>query len=148
MTSKIKKFVSASFAVLLVVAFSANVSFAQGQVQQGQSQGETVVDKVNDNEDTSDFADLLEQSGFAQVLVKQGPFTVLAPSNDALAEGDVDVESAKENQNQAKQVVQNHLYQGEISADEVESTMGVGVQDADESAANGVVYTVDQVVTR
>jgi uncharacterized surface protein with fasciclin (FAS1) repeats len=149
MTSKIKKLVSASVAVLMVLAFSANFAVAQGAGQgQGQVQGETVVDKVSDNSDTSDFADLLEQSGFAQVLAQQGPYTVLAPTNDALAKGEVDIEAAKENRDQAQQVVQNHLYQGEISSDEVESSMGVKVHDADESPANGVVYTVSEVVTR
>ncbi len=149
MTSKIKKLVSASVAVLMVLAFSANFAVAQGAGQgQGQVQGETVVDKVSDNSDTSDFADLLEQSGFAQVLAQQGPYTVLAPTNDALAKGEVDIEAAKENRDQAQQVVQNHLYQGEISSDEVESSMGVKVQNADESPANGVVYTVSEVVTR
>ncbi|MEL7833651.1 fasciclin domain-containing protein [Fodinibius sp. Rm-B-1B1-1] len=147
MTSKMKKLISASFAVLLVFALSANFAVGQGGGQ-SQVQGETVVDKVSENSDTSDFSDLLEQSGFAQVLAQQGPYTVLAPSNDALAKGEVDVESAKENQKQAQQVVQNHLYQGEISADEVESSMGVKVQKEDESPANGVVYVVDKVVTR
>lgn len=147
MTSKIKKLVSASFAVLLVFALSANFAVAQGGGQ-GQVQGETVVDKVKENSDTSDFSELLEQSGFAQVLVQQGPYTVLAPSNDALSKADIDIESAKENQKQAQQVVQNHLNQGEISADEVESSMGVKVQNEDGSPANGVVYTVDKVVTQ
>lgn len=149
MRTKIKRFVSASVALLLVFAFSANVSVAQGGGQgQGQAQGETVVDKLNENENTSDFAELLEQSGFAQVLVEQGPYTVLAPSNDALANGEVDIESAKENREQAQQVVQNHLYQGEIPTEEVESSMGVEVEDKDESPSNGVVYFVNDVVTR
>lgn len=149
MTAKIKKLISASFAVLLVFALSANISVAQGGGQaQGQVEGETVVDKVKDNSDTSEFSELLDQSGFAQVLVQQGPYTVLAPSNDALSESDIDIESAKENQKQAQQVVQNHLYQGEISADEVESSMGVKVQKKEESPANGVVYVVDKVVSQ
>ena len=152
MTSKINKLISASVAVLMVLAFSANFAVAQGggqgQQGQGQVQGETVVDKVSENSETSDFAELLEKSGFAQVLAQQGPYTVLAPSNDALGSGEVDVESAKENQKQAQQVVQNHLYQGEISADEVESSMGVKVQKKDGSPANGVVYVVDKVVSR
>lgn len=151
MRTKIKRFVSASVALLLVFAFSANVSVAQGGGQgqgQGQAQGETVVDKLNENENTSDFAELLEQSGFSQVLVEQGPYTVLAPSNEALANGEIDIESAKENREQAQQVVQNHLYQGEIPTEEVESSMGVEVEDKDESPSNGVVYFVNDVVTR
>lgn len=151
MRTKIKRFVSASVALLMVFAFSANVMVAQGGGQgqgQGQAQGETVVDKLNENENTSDFAELLEQSGFAQVLAEQGPYTVLAPTNEALANGEVDVEAAKGSQEQAQQVVQSHLYQGEISAEEVESSMGVEVQDQDGTPSNGVVYFVNDVVTR
>lgn len=151
MRTKIKRFVSASVALLLVLAFSANITVAQGggQQQQGQAaEGETVVDKLNENENTSDFAELLEQSGFAQVLAEQGPYTVLAPSNEALANGEVDIESAKENRDQAQQVVQSHLYQGEIPQEEVESSMGVEVDEKDESPSNGTVYFVNDVVTR
>lgn len=149
MRTKIKRFVSASVALLMVFAFSANVMVAQGGGQgQGQAQGETVVDKLNENENTSDFAELLEQSGFAQVLAEQGPYTVLAPSNEALANGEVDIEAAKESQEQAQQVVQSHLYQGEIPAEEVESSMGVEVEDQDGTPSNGVVYFVNDVVTR
>lgn len=149
MRSKIKRIVSGALAIMLVLAVGANFAVAQGQGQgQGQAQGETVVDKLNENDDTSDFAELLDQSGFAQVLVQQGPYTVLAPSNEALANGDVNVDAAKEDRKQAQQVVQNHLYQGEISAEEVESSMGVEVKEKDESPSNGVVYFVSEVVTR
>ena len=148
MRYNIKRLVSASLALMLVFAVGANIAVSQNTGQQGQVDGETVVDKMNSNEKLSDFTALVEASGFGQVLTQQGTYTVLAPTNKALENEGVDIEAAKENRDQAQQVVQNHLYQGEISSDEVESSMGVKVHDADESPANGVVYTVSEVVTR
>lgn len=148
MKSNIKRLVSASLAVMLVMAVVANVTVAQNTGQQGQVDGETVVDKLNSSDKTSDFAELVEASGFGQVLVQQGPYTVLAPTNSAIEDEGVDVDAAKENKEQAQKVVQSHLYQGEISSDEVESSMGVKIEDKDESAANGTVYVVDKVVKR
>jgi len=147
MSTKIKRFVSASVTLLLLLAFGANLSFAQGGGQ-GQAQGETVVDKLNGNEKLSDFATLVEASGFGQVLNQQGTYTVLAPTNEALESEGVDVDAAKENRKQAQKVVQSHLYQGDISTKKVESSMGVKIKEKDESAANGTVYVVDQVVKR
>ncbi|PAU94535.1 hypothetical protein CK503_06995 [Aliifodinibius salipaludis] len=148
MRSNIKRFVSASLALMLVFAVSANFAVSQNTGQQGQVDGETVVDKMNSNEKLSDFTVLVEASGFGQVLTQQGTYTVLAPTNKALENGGVDVDAAKENRDQAQKVVQSHLYQGKISSDKVESSMGVKIQDKDESAANGTVYIVDQVVKR
>lgn len=148
MRSKIKRLVSASLALMLVFAVGANIAVSQNTGQQGQVDGETVVDKMNSNEKLSDFTELVDASGFGQVLTQQGTYTVLAPTNKALENEGVDVDAAKENKDQAQKVVQSHLYQGEISSDEVESSMGVKIQDKDESAANGTVYIVDQVVKR
>ncbi len=148
MRSNIKRLVSASLAVMLVFAVGENFAVSQNTGQQGQVDGETVVDKINSNEKLSDFTALVEASGFGQVLTQPGTYTVLAPTNKALENEGVDVDAAKENRDQAQKVVQSHLYQGEISSDEVESSMGVKIEDKDESPANGTVYVVDKVVKR
>ncbi|WP_445665281.1 fasciclin domain-containing protein [Fodinibius sp. AD559] len=148
MRSNIKRLVSASLAVMLVMAFVANVTVGQNTGQQGQVDGETVVDKIDSNEKLSDFTALVEASGFGQVLTQPGTYTVLAPTNKALENEGVDVDAAKENRKQAQKVVQSHLYQGDISTEKVKSSMGVKIKDKDESAANGTVYIVDQVVKR
>lgn len=97
---------------------------------------------------TSDFAELLEKSGFAQVWVQQGPYTVRVPTNEALIKGNVDVEAANENRKQAQRIVQRHLYQGEISVEEIESTMDISIESKDELPSNGVVYFINDVVIR
>lgn len=147
MKTMLKRLVTSSFILLFAVAIHSNTMNAQGNAA-SQPQGETVVDKVTSNAETSDFAEILQVSGFAEVLNRQGPFTVLAPSNEALKAGNVDVEAAKNDQEKARQVAQNHLYKGEIPAEEVESSMGTEVTDSDDSGSNGTVYFVNQVVTR
>lgn len=148
MRSKIKRLVSTSLALMLIFAVSANFAVSQNTGQQGQVDGATVVDKLNSNDKLSGFAELVDASGFGQVLIQPGPYSVLAPTNKALENEGVDVDAAIENRDQAQKVVQSHLYQGEISSEEVESSMGVKIEDKDESAANGTVYVVDQVVKR
>lgn len=149
MKTIVKRLVASSFILLFAVAIHSNT--IQAQVQENTEappQGDTVVDKIDSNEETSDFAQVLKVSGFAEVLKKQGPFTVLAPTNDALQSGEVDIEKAKKDQKMAQQVAQSHLYQGELPAEEVESTMEVNVQESDDSPSNGTVYVVDEIVTR
>lgn len=132
------------FLLLFAVTVYSNTTTAQET--KAPPQGDTVVDKVN--EKTSDFAEILKVSGFAEVLKKQGPFTVLAPSNEALQSSEVDVEKAKKDQKVAQQVAQSHLYQGQLPEKEIESSMGVKVEDSDDSPSNGTVFVVDQIVTR
>jgi uncharacterized surface protein with fasciclin (FAS1) repeats len=140
-----KRLVISSFVLLFGVATYSNIINAQGNTQT-QVEGETVVDKVESNEKTSDFAELLEASGFAKVLQNEGPFTVLAPSNEALQSGVTNLEEVKENPAQVQKLVRSHLYQGQVSSSQVESDMGVGIEETDESAANGTVYIVDNIV--
>lgn len=146
MKSIIKRVATGAFLLFFAVAVHSNTTIAQEtEVPQ---KGNTVVDKVEANEETSDFAEILKVSGFADVLKEQGPFTVLAPSNEALQSSGVDIEEAKNDQKMAQQVAQNHLYQGELPEEEVEASMGVEVQDSDDSPSNGTVFFVDQMVTR
>lgn len=140
-----KRLTLGTFALLFAFAIHSNVV---AQQQEAPPQGDTVVDKVQSNDDTSEFAEILKVSGFAEVLKKQGPFTVLVPTNDALESSDVDVEAAKNDQKAAQQVAQSHLYQGSLPAEDVEASMGVQVEDSDDSPSNGTVYIVDGVVTK
>lgn len=143
-----KKLALSSFVLLFAFAVHSNVAMAQQQQQQQAPQGDTVVDKVQSNDDTSEFAEILKVSGFAEVLKKQGPYTVLAPSNEALESSDIDLESAKNDQEAAQKVAQSHLYQGNLPTEEVESSMGVKVEDSDDSPSNGTIYIVDGTVSQ
>ncbi len=132
--------------LILTVTFLLNTTSQAQETAPPDAQGETVYEVVNANEETSDFAKLLDKSGYAQILKKQGPYTILAPSNDAIEASNTSMEELNENPEQIKTVVQGHLYQGEVPSDQIESQMGVTVEKSDESASNGVVHVVDQIV--
>lgn len=111
-------------------------------------QAETVVDVVDANEETTDFGQLLENSGFANVLQAEGPYTVLAPSNEAIESSGTSMDALEESPQKVKTLVQGHLYQGELPPEQVESMLEVEVKDTDESASNGTVHIVDEVVEK
>lgn len=142
-----KKLLRVITATSLILAFAITFN-SQAVFAQGGEQGDTVVDVVNGNEDASDFAELLSESGFANVLQEQGPFTVLAPSNEALEASGVNVDELKQNPQKVQGLVQSHLYQGELPSDKVESMLDASVEDSDNSASNGTVHVVDQVVEK
>jgi uncharacterized surface protein with fasciclin (FAS1) repeats len=107
-----------------------------------EAQGKTVYEVVNNKDDVSEFATLLEESGYAAILKQEGSYTVLAPSNEAVQKTDAELKESP------KELMKGQLFKGEVPKDQVESQMGVTVQETDESASNGVVYVVDQVVTQ
>lgn len=130
------------FACFLTVAITVFIFSTSTQAQENpppEAEGKTVIEVVETNEETSEFAQLLKDSGYEQILKRQGTFTVIAPKNEAIEQIGA---QAKEN---PQQVVQGHLFQGEISVDQIEDQMGVTVEKTDESAANGIVHVVDQV---
>ncbi len=107
-----------------------------------ESQGQNVLDVVNSMEETSEFAGLLQQSGYGKILKQKGPYTILAPSNEAIQNAD---SKLKKN---PKQLMKGQLFQGNVPKDQIESQMGVTVQKSDKSASNGTVYVVDKVVSQ
>lgn len=135
----IKRLFSATLMIALAMLFTTNT--VQGQEgTESATEGKTVYEVVNSKDTTSEFATLLDESGYGQILKQQGStFTVLAPSNEAIQQADTEL---KEN---PKKMMQGLLFKGEVSKDQVESQMGVTVEETDNSAANGVVYVVDQV---
>jgi uncharacterized surface protein with fasciclin (FAS1) repeats len=60
----------------LTLALSFFVFLSEGQAQ-------TILEKLNSNSQTSQFAKALESSGAAEQLKQSGPFTVFAPTNSA-----------------------------------------------------------------
>ncbi len=145
---KLLRVITATSLILaFAITFNSQAIIAQGDTSGG-GQGDTVVDIVSESDEASDFAELLSESGFANVLQEQGPFTVLAPSNEALEASGADVDELKQNPQQVQTLVQSHLYQGDLPSDEVESMLDVSVENSDNSASNGTVHVVDKVVEK
>lgn len=142
MKATLKTLLASTLVLTVTLLLNSNPALAQENAPPA-AEGKTVVEVVKDNNGTSEFAQLLAESGYAQVLENQGPYTVVAPSNEAI---EAEKEAAGEGAVNAKSLVQGHLYQGEVPAEQVESQMGVTVEDTDESAGNGIVHVVDKVV--
>lgn len=145
MKAILKTFTPLSLILTLAILFSSQTLSAQVDTP-SETEGTTVAEVVDTHEETSDFSQLLEDSGFSQVLQAEGPYTVLAPSDDAIEASGTSMDALQENPQEVKTLVQGHLYQGELPPDQVESMLEVEVQDTDESPSNGTVHVVDQVV--
>lgn len=143
MKATLKTLLASSLMITVALLFNFNQATAQDTGPPQAAEGKTVVEVVNSHDGTSEFGKLLSESGYAQVLQNQGPYTVVAPSNEAIQ---AEKEAVGEGAVNAKSLVQGHLYQGEVPAEQVESQMGVTVEETDETAGNGVVHVVDKVV--
>lgn len=136
------KTVFASSLIFTVSLLLFSGSLQAQQQSSADSQGKTVFDIVNSKDNTSEFAKLLKQSGYSQVLKKKGSYTVLAPENKAIQQAD---SKLKKN---PKKLMRGQLFKGNVPKKQVESSMGVKVKETDKSASNGIVYVVDRVVKK
>lgn len=122
--------------IALVLVAGINVSMAQGNV----------VDVINDSEDHTIFAQLLADTEMDNIIAEQGPFTVIAPTDDAFnALGD-ELEQIQADPERAQNIVVSHLFQGEVPSEDVEPALGIEVASGDLSADNGLVHVVDEVI--
>ncbi len=151
MKSTLRKFLSISLVLTFAIFFNTTLLNAQGSYSKNipaktkmTAKGKTVVKVVNSDNDTSIFAVLLKKSGFAQILNKKGPFTVLAPNNEAL-KSSVQISQLEKSPKKLRKVVQDHLYKGKLPEKKIESALGVKVIDS-HTASNGVVYVINSVV--
>jgi len=136
-----KKRVSAITSFILSLFLIAGVSSLQAQ-------GDTVVDVINNSSEHTIFADLLSESGLDKAVSQQGPFTVIAPKDDAFEAMGSELDQLRANPDQLQNVVISHLYQGEIPSDDVEPNLGIEVEEGDIEASNGVVHVTNEVVSR
>lgn len=134
---KATRLFSATLALILVIG--VNISVAQSG---------TVVEVINDSENHTILSELLEITELGNVISQQGPFTVIAPTDEAFESMGPQLEELKNNPEQAESVVIGHLFQGQVSAAEVEPALEIEVAEGDIQATNGLVHVVDQVITQ
>lgn len=111
-----------------------------------QAQDDTVVDVVNNSSEHTIFAELLAESGLEQVVSEQGPFTIIAPKDEAFEAMGSKLDQLKENDEQLQSMVVSHLYQGEVPSDDVQPNLGIEVVEGDIEASNGLVHVTEEVV--
>lgn len=134
--NKISVFIAALFAVIFMAGI--NIAVAQSG---------NVVDVINSSEDHTIFAELLAESELDNVIAQQGPFTVVAPTDEAFEAMGDELDQLRESPEQLQNVVIGHLFQGEVTAADVEPALGIEIKEGDIEASNGLVHISDQVIT-
>jgi transforming growth factor-beta-induced protein len=137
---------------------------------QGERCDSNVLDAARENPELSTFVSLIKQAGLADFFLCAGPFTVLAPTNDAF--DDLDPALLRDllrprNIEQLQEVLLYHILPGyqpspSFTAGPTETLLfgfdmqvevdpltfdNANVVDADAEACNGVLHTIDTVLS-
>lgn len=131
---------------LFILAVSLFTLLFTAALQPANAQDGTVVDVVASSEDHTILAEMLEETELTNVISQPGPYTVIAPTDEAFEELGSELDEIRSNPERMQNVVIGHLYQGEVSAEEAEPALEVSIEEGDISATNGLVHVVDEVM--
>lgn len=134
---KIRRYSTALFAIFLVAGLN---------LSQAQSGDNTVIDVISQSEEHTILAELLEETELNNIISQPGSYTVIAPTNEAFEAMGNDLDALRENTQELQNVILGHLFQGEVSADEVAPALGIEIHEGDIPASNGVVHTTNEVI--
>lgn len=112
-----------------------------------QAQDDTVIDVINNSQDHTIFAELLTETGLDQVVSQPGPYTVVAPKDEAFEAMGSELDQLRANEDQLQNVVISHLFQGEVPSEDVQPNLGIEVVEGDIEASNGLVHVTEEVVS-
>jgi uncharacterized surface protein with fasciclin (FAS1) repeats len=126
---------TALFSLILIAGINLSVA-----------QSGNVVDVINESDDHTILAELLETTELNNVIAQQGPFTVVAPTDAAFEEMGSELDELREDPERAQNVVIGHLFQGEVPAEEAEPALNIEVTEGDIPASNGLVHITDTVI--
>ena len=133
---KASAFFTAIFSLILIAGINLSVA-----------QSGNVVDVINESEDHTVLAELLEITELNNVIAQQGPFTVVAPTDAAFEEMGSELEQLRQDPEQAQNVIIGHLFQGAVPAEEAEPALNIEITNGDIQATNGLVHVTDTVIT-
>lgn len=126
---------TAIFSLILIAGINLSVA-----------QSGNVVDVINESDDHTILSELLETTELDNVIAQQGPFTVVAPNDEAFEALGQQLEELRQNPEQAQNVVIGHLFQGEVPADDAEPALNIEITTGDIPATNGLVHVTDTVI--
>jgi len=127
----------AVFTLIFVISISSTTA-----------QDRNVAEVVKSSENHTIFAQLLDETGLSKTISNGGPFTVIAPTDNAFESMDADLDELRQNSDQLQTVIIGHLFQGKIQAAEVEPALEIEITQGDIEASNGVVHITDKVIQR
>jgi uncharacterized surface protein with fasciclin (FAS1) repeats len=136
----IKKLFLSLFTLLFVFTINSADAFSQD------AESGNVVDVINASTEHTILAQLLVEARLVETLNMEGPYTVLAPTDQAFNELGPGLTQLRENPEELQGVLLRHLFQGEVSADEVTEATGLEIDTGDIEAENGVIHVINQVI--
>lgn len=126
------------------LVFAVIISF--GFVNADHHSDATIYETITEEEELGAFANLVTDSGMDRFLHHEGPYTVLAPNNDAFDELPEDELNDMFNNMDAQQsVLQNHIFQGEHGQEDIAHLIDAEVVD-EIRAENGVILVISEVI--
>lgn len=134
-----KKRLSVILSVFLSIFLMAGITAATAQ-------DSNVVEVINNSENHTVFADLLNETGLSDVVSQAGPYTVVAPTDQAFEKMDANLEDLRANPDSLESVVISHLFQGEVPASKAESSLGIEITEGGIQASNGMVHISNEVI--
>ena len=127
---------------LAVTLFGVNIASPEAG-----SDEETIYDVMLEEDELQVFSELVTESEMHRHLHHEGPYTVLAPKDEAIDNLPAEEvgELMQDNQMQ-RELMDNHIFQGEHAADDVEHVVEDGEVVDEIYADNGVVLVINSVV--
>lgn len=139
-----------------------------GTVEQNSTQ-ESIFDVLQDDSRFSTFSSLLDSAGLGMTLSGPGPFTVFAPTEEAMAASRTSLQDLldDENEDRLRDILLHHMFNGERMASELSSSSirtlaggdlqvsgsddslrveGAQLVDMNVDAANGVIHAIDRIL--
>ena len=101
----------------------------------------TIAEILASNEDLSSLAEAVEAAGLSETLSGDGPFTLFAPSNEALEAAEL-----PEDPEALSSLLQAHVAENAVLSEDVSELDGASVVTADILARNGVIHIIDAVL--
>lgn len=132
---RISAILSMSLSIFLIAAIS-NVT----------AQDSNVFEVINNSENHTVFVNLLNGTGLNNVVAQAGLYTVVAPTDQAFEEMDTNLEDLRANPDSLESLVISHLFQGQVSAERAESSLGIEITEGGIEASNGTVHISSEVI--
>lgn len=134
-----KKYLSviSVFAFIFTFALTTNSATAQDN---------TVVETVEASEDHTIFAELLNETGLGDAISDQGPYTIIAPTDEAFEALGDELEQIRQDEEMLQNIVVGHLFQGEVSSADAGPALEVEIIEGDIKASNGLVHITSEVI--
>lgn len=129
-----------------------------------------LIEKLQSDQKFSTFAKAVSDAGLADTLKSHGPFTILAPTNEAfkkVPETTMPELSKPENKSKLAELLNYHIISGKLMSDElaklstaktlqgrevkIDASNGIKIDDSklqarNIKAANGVIHAIDTVL--